>query len=91
MSKECRTTLTDDLLAVVNAMRGGQSRSQFLAQAIRRGVRTIHAEAMKNRPGVLDDGTLGLGFAPLKQEGEATYFDHETGERVQALIDRLAY
>lgn len=90
MSRECRTILTDDLLAVVNAMRGDEPRNHFLATAIRKGVRTMHAEASRNTPSILDDGQPTLGLAPLRTEGEASYYDPADVERIGALIDRLA-
>lgn len=78
--------LTPELLAVVEAMRGGQPRSHFLTGVIRRGVIAMHAEATKNTPIPVPGG---LGLAPLKVEGEYHYFDPDSVERIGKLIDRL--
>lgn len=86
--KEVRARITDDLLDVIEAMRGGQPRSQFLAGAIRRGVLAIHEEAMRNT--MLGHSGASLGLAPLKNEGQYHYFDRESVERIGKLIDRLA-
>jgi hypothetical protein len=76
---------------VVDTMRGDWPRNRFLSKLVGYGVRAMHAEAKKNTPSIIDTGEPTLGLAALRQEGEAFYYDPETGERVQALIDRLAF
>ena len=87
---EARVKLDDRLLAVVDALRGSRPRNRYLAEAVRMGVKAIHAQASKNAPLPAHDFRY-LPLAQVKHEGEHHYFDYETIARIQALLDRLPY
>jgi hypothetical protein len=85
--REVRAKVFDKVFVVIERMRGSQPRTDFLRSVISRGLKAQHAEAKKNAP---KDGP-GLGLAPLKQEGEAAYFDAATGAEIDDLMSKVGY
>jgi hypothetical protein len=82
--KEVRAKVFDEVFAVIERMRGSQPRTDFLRSVISRGLKAQHAEAKKNAP-------KADGLAPLKQEGEAFYFDREWAEMMDEAVKRVRY
>ena len=85
--KEVRAAIYDEMLPIIDALRGSQARNGFLRVAIQRGLRAIHEEASRNAPPPFDGASFGL--AQLKHEGQHHYREHETIAKVQAMIDRM--